>query len=450
MHMLTKVLRIRRPAPARRLLNLESLADRALPSANPIHLAHGVLAIHGTQASDVVTVKVDAANSNQLDVFYNNPNTPAATFALSKVKKIAFSGGPGNDTFTNDTSIPCVAHAGKGDDVLIGGTGHNVLIGGSGTDTLIGGPHSNVLQAGNGTNTLHGGLGTNVFMGGKHTHIVANGHGKNIIHGAARLSESSTGDLVATLTDANGNEVGTAEISTETDANGVVHTDVQVEIEGAPANVTLTLTVDPDGTGAHLFALGTVTTDSEGEAEFEAVDPANFPTVTTGAGTLTASDAPGGTDVFKGTFVNMEASTGLAAQLTDSAGFTVGQATFDPSQGQFDLQIGGAPANTMYTVNLNGVAVGTFTTDGSGFGELHVTAGASFPSLQAGSTITVTNAAGATVLTGTFQQVSGDGGGDNNGDNGDNGNDDGNNNGNNGDGSGDGGAGDSRVLVQHH
>jgi hypothetical protein len=441
--MLANMFRSRRTVrrgPARRPLCLDPLHERALPSATPIHLAGGVLAIHGTPAGDVVTVKDDAANPNQLDVYFNNPNAPAATFALNKVKKISFTGGAGNDTFTNATSIPLVARAGKGNDVLIGGSGHNVLIGGPGQDTLVGGTGTNVLRAGSGSNTLHGGLGTNEFFADKHAQVIANGHKKNVVHGGAKFEQSSSGDLVTTLTDANGNKVGTAEISTETDDNGVTHTNVQVEIDNGPADVTLALTIDPDGTGTNLYTLGSITTDPEGEGEFEVTDPANFPTVVDGKGTLTASDkATGGTNVLMGTFVSVQATTALSAQLMDSAGFTVGEARFDPSSGEFGVRIEGAPANTTYTVFLNGdaksgVMVGTFTTDSEGFGHFELSAGV--PTLAAGSTITIADASGATVLTGTFQPKASEGGDDNGGDD------------NGGDG-GSGGGGSDHLIIHH-
>ena len=51
-----------------------------------------------------------------------------------------------------------------------------------------------------------------------------------------------------------------------------------------------------------------------------------------------------------------------------------------------------------------------FTTNGWGFGKFMATADASFPTLAAGSAITIADSTGTTVLAGSFQQLPGGGG----------------------------------------
>lgn len=406
--------RSRRVAPRR--LAIESLADRALPSVSPIHLgAGGVLAIHGTPGNDTATVSTDASNPNQLDVSFNGTTQ---TFDLTKVKvrRIVFLGGAGDDSFTNSTAIPSVANGGKGNDSLTGGLGNDILIGGAGNDMLDGGTGNDKLLGGAGNDSLDGGTGNNVLDGGAGTNSINGGPGKNLIRGGLTSAMgASSSDFFAKLTDANGNTVGMAEVETETD-DGVTHTEVEVEFEHAPPNTMFDLTIDPTGTGSNNFNLGQVTTNDEGEARFEVTDPANFPTLTGGTSTITASDAAtGGTDVFTGTLTAPQVQTVLATALTDTAGFKVGGALFDPNHGGFHLVFFGGPANTTYTVFVNGDAttgtsIGTVTTNAFGFAKFEPAAGTTLPTLQAGSTITVADSSGATVLTGTLQAISFGGG----------------------------------------
>jgi hypothetical protein len=413
-------------------LSFEPLADRALPSASPIHLsAGGILAIHGTPGNDTATVAMDAHNSNQLDVTFNGTTQ---TFDLTKVhvKRIIFVGGPGDDSFTNSTSIGSIANGGAGNDTLIGGLGNDKLIGGSGDDSLNGGTGNDTLLGGSGNDSLDGGTGNNVMDGGAGTNKAKGGPGKNhISHASMADPTTGGGDFWAKLTDANGNVVGAAEVETETDDQGVTHTEVEVELRDAAPSTTFDLTIDPDGTGTNDYNLGQITTNDDGDACFEVTDPANFPTLTSGTSTITASGAStGGTDVYTGTLVAPNVQAVVGTWLTDTAGFKVGGAIFDPNKGEFHLGFLGAPPNTTYTIYVNGdattgTAIGTVTTNAWGGAQFDLSTDSSFPALAAGSTITVADSTGATVLTGTFQVI-GDGGGGGNG---------------GGDGGGDGGGG---------
>jgi Ca2+-binding RTX toxin-like protein len=78
-------------------------------------------------------------------------------FDPALVQKIFFYGLDGNDTFTNDTSKPCYAAGGRGDDILTGGWG---------ADDLHGGADSDELYGRSGNDTAYGDAGSDLLVGG--------------------------------------------------------------------------------------------------------------------------------------------------------------------------------------------------------------------------------------------------------------------------------------------
>src|SRR5689334_10328392 len=108
---------IARKSTVRRKLLVEELGTRVLPSSSPVSLSgSGAMNIRGTLADDAVVVAIDANNSNQLDVFYNDLTTPFRVFDLTQtpVTSISFSGYSGNDSFATSTGIPCKLNGGFG------------------------------------------------------------------------------------------------------------------------------------------------------------------------------------------------------------------------------------------------------------------------------------------------------------------------------------------------
>lgn len=60
---------------------------------------------------------------------------------------IGYSGGPGDDSFRNDTSLPTSANGGAGTDRYTGGPGQDRFAGGPGTDIVNGGNGSDTCDA---------------------------------------------------------------------------------------------------------------------------------------------------------------------------------------------------------------------------------------------------------------------------------------------------------------
>src|SRR5207248_691994 len=95
-------------------------------------VAGGVLNIQGTTAADTVRVKLDPGSSlTTLDdrvVVLSGSGSVVGSFLphiiSGGLSSITFHGSGGNDTFTNQTAIPCVAYGEGGNDTLTGGSGN--------------------------------------------------------------------------------------------------------------------------------------------------------------------------------------------------------------------------------------------------------------------------------------------------------------------------------------
>src|SRR5262249_40235108 len=160
------------------------------------------------------------------------------------------------------------------------------------------------------------------------------------------------------LTDANGQTVGEAEIQTED--NGT--TEFQVEVHGAAPNTTFDVTIDVAGDGSNVVTVGQLVTDAQGEGELEVHDLANLPPLQDGVSVLnlTANPADPSKDL-SGTFLahTNDSGTDLEAVLTDPADPSaprIGEAQLSPDNGEFQVEVFGLAANTTYDIYVNGDA----------------------------------------------------------------------------------------------
>jgi hypothetical protein len=129
---MARTLRTRRPAT--RKLNVQTFDERVLPSAAVALSADGTLSITAdSQRADVIVMPAGSLIKVRNDAAHQVTTWPAAD-----VKRIAFTGGPGNDRFENDTDLPSRATGGLGNDSLIGGFGDDVFVGSPGRDVYTG------------------------------------------------------------------------------------------------------------------------------------------------------------------------------------------------------------------------------------------------------------------------------------------------------------------------
>lgn len=105
----------------------------------------GLLSVVGTAHADIVRVRRDGT---QIVVVLGRGSEQR--FDARQVQRIAFRGGAGNDSFTNETAVACCLDGGAGHDTLHGGTAADVLLGGTGNDVLHGDGGDDFLAGGPG------------------------------------------------------------------------------------------------------------------------------------------------------------------------------------------------------------------------------------------------------------------------------------------------------------
>ena len=171
-----------------RRLGVESLERRVLLS---ITLVGGELQLVGTSGADTAEVWTSSGRT------YGKLNSSQASWTSSAVTSVRFSGGDGNDVFTNRTGLRTTAHGDAGADRLTGGTGGDCLYGDAGADFLDGGANSDSLYGGNGNDTLEGGDGNDTLRGEADNDTLAGEGGVDYLYGNTgndTLSGGSGGD----------------------------------------------------------------------------------------------------------------------------------------------------------------------------------------------------------------------------------------------------------------
>lgn len=151
-----------------RRLRFEGLEARRVMSALPLATQSGLyLDIQGTSYNDEVQVSYNSSTKTVSVLGTSNamPGLAVVPKTFKNVAYITFHGGAGNDSFQNDTPLPCWAMGEGGNDVLKGGSGADQLDGGPGADVLWGGAGNDSLFGGTGVDILHGGAGDDLLYG---------------------------------------------------------------------------------------------------------------------------------------------------------------------------------------------------------------------------------------------------------------------------------------------
>jgi len=161
----------------RKRLCVESLESRQLMAVSPVNLIGGTLMIDGSLDADHAVVR-EIGSDIRAEL-----NGETWDFSSSRVDRIVFDGGDGNDYFRNDTDIRCTVNGGNGADLIYGGDGNDVLMGGSGDDRIYGRGGNDNIWGSSGNDRLYGGSGTDWVYGDEGNDLVYGGSGDDTLRG---------------------------------------------------------------------------------------------------------------------------------------------------------------------------------------------------------------------------------------------------------------------------
>lgn len=154
---------------------------------------------------------------------------------------------------------------------------------------------------------------------------------------------------------------------------------LKIQVKGAAASSTLDIQLDG-------VSIGSLTTDVSGNGKVTLTD---LTAVVNANSALTVGD-------LAGTFTQAK----FTATLVGSASTQTGSAGYNTLRHALNLYITGAAAKTAYNVLIDGVSIGTLTTNKSGAGRFHLDL--STLDIKAGTVIAITDSTNTTIYQGTF------------------------------------------------
>ena len=245
---------------------------RAAANVKRPKLAHGVLTVAGTDASDRIALRLRAGDPGTLEVDVGDDGSAEFSFDRDRVTSITVAAGSGNDlvriddgngAFTN--SIPTTIAGDDGNDVLLGGAGAERLVGGAGVDSIDGNGGNDVAlmgsgddvfiwDPGDGSDVIEGQEGTDtmLFNGAgvaERVALSANGNRLRFLRapgnvtmdtaGVERVDFNALGGAdVITVDDLHGTDVSAVDLDLGLDGSGDGQDD-QVTVNGTAGNDTL-------------------------------------------------------------------------------------------------------------------------------------------------------------------------------------------------------------------
>ena len=155
-------------------------------------LKHGGLTIKGTNAADLIALRLSAVQRGVLQVDVGDDGTADFEFNSADLAQIIVKAANGDDTVRIDEgngvfsdTIPTTLEGGNGNDSLTGGSGAGTLHGGNGNDRLAGGNGNETLFGDNGNDSIDGNKGDDVGVlgNGDDTFIWDPGDGSDVVEG---------------------------------------------------------------------------------------------------------------------------------------------------------------------------------------------------------------------------------------------------------------------------
>src|SRR4029453_11752887 len=214
-------------------------------------LAHGVLAIKGTEAADTIALRLRAGKPGVLQVDVGDNGSADASFERASIARITVDARGGDDLVRVDerngvftTTVPTTINGRSGNDTIAGGSGAETLLGGDGNDSLDGnggsdkvflgaGDDTFVWDPGDGSDTVEGQDGTDVlrFNGAdaaERIDLSANGNRLRLFRDVGTITMDTAGVERVDV-----NALGGADVVTTNDLSGTGVTAVNVDLAGA-------------------------------------------------------------------------------------------------------------------------------------------------------------------------------------------------------------------------
>jgi Ca2+-binding RTX toxin-like protein len=226
-------------------------------AAQPVHakVTHGVLRVKGTDASDKITLRLQAGQPGILQVDVGDDGSAEFSVQRSGIQQIVVNAGDGDDRVRMDESngafnvgIPTTIGGGDGDDTLAGGAGAETFRGGDGNDSIDGnagadlglmgdGDDTFVWDNGDGSDRIEGqeGADTMVFngaAGAEQFDLSANGDRLRFFRVQGNITMDTAGVERVDV-----NALGGADLVTVNDLTGTDVTEVNVDLAAALGGV---------------------------------------------------------------------------------------------------------------------------------------------------------------------------------------------------------------------
>ncbi len=219
-------------------------------------LRHGALTVRGTEASDEITLRLQAGEPGILEVDFGDDGSADFSFERAKIASIEVKARAGDDHVRIDESngvftdsIPTTLAGEAGNDDLAGGSGAETMLGGPGNDSLDGnrgndlavmgaGDDTFVWDPGDGSDTIEGqaGADTMLFNGAnvpENVYLTANGNRLTFFRDAGTITMDTNG-----VERVDFNALGGADTVTVNDLTATHVDDVNVDLAGTLGGAT--------------------------------------------------------------------------------------------------------------------------------------------------------------------------------------------------------------------
>ena len=125
-------------------------------------LAHGVLTVRGTKASDKIALRLQAGRPDRLQVDVGDNGSADFSFKRKHIAKILVGARAGDDFVRIDEANGTVTDGIR--TLIDGGVGNDTIAGGTGIEKLVGGDGNDVLDGNRGNDIALMGTGDDVFV----------------------------------------------------------------------------------------------------------------------------------------------------------------------------------------------------------------------------------------------------------------------------------------------